>query len=144
MKYINKVLIAVDLSENTTTQMEIAAPIVAQLGCDVMLLHCIPSLSQVPSEYMPHENIALFMEETILSIRKQLEKIQHDFFKQTNVIIESPVGEPITVINEYATRYACSLIMMGKSYKNSLEKIFLGSVASTIVSSSNLPILLLG
>lgn len=144
MKDIKKVLIAVDLSENTRLHLQTATPIVEQLSCDVVLLHCIPSLNQLPSEYMPHENIALFMEETITAIRSQLQELSQEFLSKTNVIIETPVGEPITLINEYATRYGCYIIMIGKSYKNSFERFFLGSVASSLVSSSKQPILLLG
>ena len=144
MKYIKKVLVAVDLSENTMSQMNAVAPILEQLGCDMILLHCIPSLHQLPSEYMPHENIAIFMEETISTIRVQLEDLYEKYLSNVNVIIETPVGEPITLINEYATRYGCSMIIIGKSCKNSFERFFLGSVASKLLSSSSLPILLLG
>lgn len=144
MKHVKKILMAVDLSENTPSQMEAGAPILEQLGCSMILIHCIPPLSQLPSEYIPHENIAFFMEETISTIRSQLEDLYKQYLSHIEVIIETPVGDPIKLINEYATRYNCSMVIMGKSCKNPFERFFLGSVASNLLSSSSLPILLLG
>ncbi|MDE7469710.1 MAG: universal stress protein [Desulfovibrionaceae bacterium] len=144
MKHITKVLMAVDLSEHTQSHMKTGTPILEQLGCTVVLIHCIPPLHELPSEYIPHENVALFIEEAVSAIHEQLQGVAQKYLSHLDVIIETPIGEPIVCINDYAIRYGCSMIIIGKSYKNTLERFFLGSVASTLVSSSNLPILLLG
>lgn len=51
------------------------------------------------------------------------------------------VGNPVTVIPDYARRQACSLIVMGSHGHGRIEALMVGSVTQGVLATSHVPVL---
>ncbi|MGL4722480.1 MAG: universal stress protein [Desulfovibrionaceae bacterium] len=136
MEPIKKILVAIDFSPITSTILEYARFFAKQCSARVILVHSVPSLDQIPTEYLPHENLNTFITDTLSSTKKNLEELATTYLHDIPTDIQIPMGEAVGSILEIVNNQQCDLIIIGATSKNTLEKIFLGSVAEKLASIS--------
>lgn len=145
-----KVLLAVDLSEPPAT-IQKALRMIAPYDAELMVLHVIPpapaasatSLDSVTGGFTAYDIYDPALEK---HIEKAEEHAFHEFLTER---FDEPVraalrhGHPAECILEDAASKDADLIILAHRPQSTLERLLLGSVASTVVRKSTLPTLLI-
>lgn len=142
MTKFTKALISVALTEENVAIAKEALQFVHSIQAEAVLLHCLSEMTYIPSEYLPQENLGPLMDDNVKNAVKELNKIK-DLFPEVPTEVIVNFEEPLHGIKNAISEYNCDLVILGASTKSRLEKFFLGSVASNVINSINIPVLLL-
>jgi nucleotide-binding universal stress UspA family protein len=141
MPVINKILVAVDLSSQSSTVADYALCLAKSLGSEIMAVYIAPSSNQYVGFHVPASSIENFTGEVI----KGAEQSMKDFVKEkfSGVTAQGKVvsGYAAEEIIEQAREYGADLIVMGTHGRVGLDRILFGSVAEKVVKSSLVPVL---
>lgn len=135
---IKKVLIPTDFSELSDQAIDIALPIVKQLGAEVIFLHVIERLDH------PDDMTALF-DEGYAFMMDRSRALLNDLViraNQENMTGESEIanGTPYIEILRMAEKMGADLIIMGTHGRKGLNHMLMGSQAERVVRMAVCPV----
>lgn len=145
---MQKVLIAIDYNPVSEKIAKQGYELAKNLNCEVCLIHVIADESYYEmsySEFMGYVPV----KDDIEKIKKndELHKVGLDlliaateFIKDPNVQTHVAEGKPAEAILNYADQWGADIIVLGTHSHNTLEKIFLGTVASKIIEDTKIPV----
>jgi len=141
---MNKIIVAVDLSDLAGAAVESAAVFAAAFKSQVRILHVevpVPTYigNEIVQPVMPiddeEENTRISKDLTSMAEYLQKRGIEADFELMKGPVVES--------IIEKATGYNADLIILGAHNHGFLYRAFIGSVCSGVVKNSPCPVLII-
>lgn len=145
---MKKVLIALDYNPVAEQIAEAGYALAKKLNCEVCLVHVMADMSYYEisySEFMGYIPVApdieaLQQKETMQQLSEKLVKRAVEYLKDPNIKTHVAQGKPAEAILNYAEEWGADLIVMGTHSHSTLEKIFLGTVASTLIEKTKVPV----
>lgn len=142
MKPFDKILIAVDFSENSTYAFDYALTLAKQFNAELTLLHVINEPVDLRGFYVPHISFEQLEKEIESGAATMMEKFCQEKLKdfktyQTHIV----TGIPYEEIIRKAQEIDASLIVLGTHGRTGLDHIIFGSTAERVVRGSSCPVL---
>lgn len=135
MIQLNRILVPIDFSDNSTVALEYATALADLTGGRLFLLHVLQSpmgAGWAAEVYV--QPPAEFFEQIERDSRDQLSRILTDAQKkQYHAEIACVTGSPFLEILQYAKQQAIDLIVMGTHGRGAVSHILMGSVAERVV-----------
>ncbi|MBM4267753.1 MAG: universal stress protein [Deltaproteobacteria bacterium] len=139
---VRTILIATDFSEDAALAASAASRLVGEGGPDrrLVLLH-VYHYPVIFTQSAPPV-LAAKIEEVIHSARREIAALAARFERQ-GVHVETRIdeGTPARVILDHAEQLGADLIAMGTHGRSGLDRLFLGSTASKVLSAAPCPVL---
>ena len=144
---MKKVLIAIDYNPNNEPVVTEGHKLAKLMGAEVCLFHVLSEMRYYSMQYEPFMGLEGYpipmdyklQEEYINVARTYLEKTA-THLNDENVSIHLAEGDTARRILEYAEDWGADMIVMGTHSHSTLEKIFLGTVASTVLEKTKVPV----
>lgn len=138
----NKILVATDGSDNTARAIRYGIELARVANADVCAVYVLDT-SVFAS--MPMDAAWTSMYELLRAEGGEALKYVEEKCEQSSVPFEGVVldGHPAHEIVDYASENEIDLIVMGTLGKTGLDRILLGSVASTVAHTSNIPVMII-
>ncbi|MDR2050572.1 MAG: universal stress protein [Deltaproteobacteria bacterium] len=141
MLAIKKILVAVDLSPQSSSVADYAVVMAKALDASILAVYIAPSLGHYVGFHVPTSSIENFVGEVVNGAEKSMEEFVKEKFP--GVLAEGRVisGYAAEEIIRQAKEYNADMIIMGTHGRVGLDRILFGSVAEKVVKSSNIPVL---
>lgn len=133
MKLLEKILFATDFSKASESALDGVLPIVKSFDAEIILLHAIEHLPDVPQAYSRVNR----------AIQKKLRELQREIQRRGVACPHDPIlqiGKPSQMIRAIADRYDVNLIALGAGNKTADERFFLGSTAEKVIRTAAQPV----
>jgi len=140
-----KILLATDNSEQAKKAGE-SAIAMASLGGTIIVLYVIDTdyLNALPQQDLRERLDKNLREEGMNAVKSFKEKLEEEqcagHCKGVDLIPIIKEGKPADVILKTAEEEGVDQIVIGKSGKHRIEKLFLGSTADRVVRGANIPV----
>jgi nucleotide-binding universal stress UspA family protein len=137
-----KILIAIDFSENSTYAFDYALTLAKQFNSELTLLHVINEPVDLRGFYVPHISFEQLEKEIEAGAAVMMETFCREKMKdftgyQTCIV----TGVPYDEIIRKAQETDASLIVLGTHGRTGLDHIIFGSTAERVVRGSARPVL---
>lgn len=142
MKPFDKILTAIDFSENSEHAFEYALTLAKQFQSELIILHVINEPVDLRGFYVPH----ISFEQLEKEIEEGAQKMMAQFCQTrmgnfTNFQTAIITGIPNEEIIRKAADTGSSLIVLGTHGRTGLDHIIFGSTAERVVRSASCPVL---
>lgn len=142
MKQFERILIAVDFSDNSSYAFDYALSLAKQFDSELLLLHVINEPVDLRGFYVPHISFEQLEKEIAAGAAVMMEqfcqeKMQGYSNYKTNIVTGTPFDEIIRKANETEA----SLIVIGTHGRTGLDHIIFGSTAERVVRGATCPVL---
>lgn len=142
MKTFDKILTAIDFSENSDHAFDYALTLARQFQSELIVLHVINEPVDLRGFYVPHISFEQLEKEIADGAEKMMEKFcqakMGDFTNYQTAIVS---GIPYDEIIRKAEENAVSLIVLGTHGRTGLDHLIFGSTAERVVRSASCPVL---
>jgi nucleotide-binding universal stress UspA family protein len=142
MKPFNKILTAIDFSENSDYAFDYALTLAKQFDSQLAILHVINEPVDLRGFYVPHISFEQLEKEIEEGAEKMMAKFcglkMGDFTNFTTSIV---TGIPYEEIIRTAEEAAASLIVLGTHGRTGLDHLIFGSTAERVVRGASCPVL---
>jgi universal stress protein A len=142
MKTFEKILVAIDFSENSDYAFEYALTLARQFRAELTLMHVINEPVDLRGFYVPHISFEQLEKEIEEGAFKMMDKFCSarlgDFSGYKTAIVS---GIPYEEIIRKAEETGASLIVMGTHGRTGLDHLIFGSTAERVVRSASCPVL---
>jgi len=142
MKPFDKILAAIDFSENSEHAFEYALTLAKQFHSELIILHVINEPVDLRGFYVPHISFEQLEKEIEEGAQKMMEQFCQtrvgDFTTYQTAIV---TGIPNEEIIRKAADTGSSLIVLGTHGRTGLDHIIFGSTAERVVRSASCPVL---
>jgi nucleotide-binding universal stress UspA family protein len=142
MKPFEKILIAIDFSENSAYAFDYALTLAKQFDSELTIIHVINEPVDLRGFYVPHISFEQLEKEIEAGATTMMEKFCQDklgdFTGYTTSII---TGIPYDEITRKAQEIGASLIVLGTHGRTGLDHIIFGSTAERVVRAASCPVL---
>jgi len=142
MKPFEKILVAIDFSENSDYAFNYALELSKQFNGELTVMHVINEPVDLRGFYVPHISFEQLEKEIEEGAAKMMEKFcteQLGGFSNYKTAIVS--GIPYEEIIRKAKETGSSLIVMGTHGRTGLDHLIFGSTAERVVRSASCPVL---
>jgi nucleotide-binding universal stress UspA family protein len=127
-----KVLVAIDQKPSSQAIVDALVKMHWYEGTEIHLISAVAPDNNHAS-YEQHESrVAQELESLASELRKSL--------RQCEITSSARPGSPEAVILEQADEHQADLIVLGSNCKNTLERLFLGSVCQAVIDGANCPV----
>lgn len=144
---MEKVLIAIDYNPVSEKVAEAGYDLAKKLGAEVCLLHVIAEMSYYTTQYPTFMGYDGYGVTTDLSVASEMRKYTEEFLESAAKHLNDPSvsthlveGDTPNAILDYAEEWGADLIVMGTHSHSTLEKLFLGTVASKVLEKTPIPV----
>jgi nucleotide-binding universal stress UspA family protein len=142
MKPFEKILTAIDFSENSEHAFEYALTLAKQFQAELTIMHVINEPVDLRGFYVPHISFEQLEKEIEEGAEKMMEKFcQTRMGAFTNYQTAIVTGIPYEEIIRKAEDTGSSLIVLGTHGRTGLDHIIFGSTAERVVRSASCPVL---
>lgn len=129
-----------DFSKNAQIALPFAAEIAARTGSKLILFHA----SQSAMDFAP--NFEEAKKEAIKNAEKEFEKLinelkEDDTYSDLEIATILQSGHPTVGLMEKSKEYDCGIIVMGTKGATGDRNVIFGSVASSVINKSRIPVL---
>lgn len=142
MKTFEKILIAIDFSENSEYAFEYALTLATQFQAELTILHVINEPVDLRGFYVPHISFEQLEKEIEEGAEKMMEKFcqtrMGDFSNYKTAIV---TGIPYEEVIKKAEDTGSSLIVLGTHGRTGLDHLIFGSTAERVVRGASCPVL---
>lgn len=142
MKTFEKILTAIDFSENSEYAFEYALTLATQFQAELTIMHVINEPVDLRGFYVPHISFEQLEKEIEEGAEKMMEKFcqtrMGDFSNYKTTIV---TGIPYEEIIKKAEDTNSSLIVLGTHGRTGLDHLIFGSTAERVVRSASCPVL---
>lgn len=142
MKPFERILIAIDFSENSTYAFDCALMLARQFNARLTVMHVINEPIDLRGFYVPHISFEQLEKEIEAGATEMMEAFCRDKLSEYKNFETSVVtGIPYEEIIRKAQEIDASLIVVGTHGRTGLDRIIFGSTAARVVRSSPHPVL---
>jgi len=142
MKPFEKILIAIDFSENSDYAFSYALMLARQFDAHLTLLHVINEPVDLRGFYVPHISFEQLEKEIEEGAEKMLATFCRDNLGNfSNYATAIVTGIPYEEIIRTAGEVGASLIVLGTHGRTGLDHLIFGSTAERVVRSASCPVL---
>ena len=142
MKTFEKILIAIDFSENSEYAFEYALTLATQFQAELTILHVINEPVDLRGFYVPHISFEQLEKEIEEGAEKMMEKFcQTRMGAFSNYKTAIVTGIPYEEIIKKAEDTGSSLIVLGTHGRTGLDHLIFGSTAERVVRGASCPVL---
>jgi nucleotide-binding universal stress UspA family protein len=142
MKPFEKILTAIDFSENSDFAFEYALTLAKQFQAELTIMHVINEPVDLRGFYVPHISFEQLEKEIEEGAEKMMEKFcQSSLAGFNNYKTAIVTGIPYEEIIRKADDIGSSLIVLGTHGRTGLDHIIFGSTAERVVRSASCPVL---
>ena len=142
MKTFEKILIAIDFSENSEFAFEYALTLAMQFQSELMIMHVINEPVDLRGFYVPHISFEQLEKEIEEGAEKMMQKFcQSRMGAYSNYQTTIVTGIPYEEIIKKAEDTGSSLIVLGTHGRTGLDHLIFGSTAERVVRSASCPVL---
>ena len=142
MKPFNKILTAIDFSENSDYAFDYALTLAKQFDSQLTVVHVINEPVDLRGFYVPHISFEQLEKEIEEGAEKMMAKFcsskMGDFTNFTTSIV---TGIPYEEIIRSAQEANASLIVIGTHGRTGLDHLIFGSTAERVVRGASCPVL---
>lgn len=144
---MQKVLIAIDYNPVSEKVAEAGYDLAMKLGAQVCLIHVVADVNYYSTQYptfMGYDGYGMTADLTVASeMRKYAEEFLESaasHLKDPSVSTHLAEGDTANAVLDYAKEWNADLIVMGTHSHSTLEKLFLGTVASKVLEKTKIPV----
>jgi universal stress protein A len=142
MQSFDKILIAIDFSENSTYAFDCALMLARQFNARLTVMHVINEPIDLRGFYVPHISFEQLEKEIEAGARDMMEKFcREKMGDYGNYVTSIVTGIPYEEIIRTAREIDASLIVVGTHGRTGLDHIIFGSTAERVVRNSPCPVL---
>lgn len=146
MKDITRIVVPVDLDQNTQKLVDFAISMANKLGSEIAFFHSVQPIESVAMGEMAMVHFSY--DEFNTAHVTQAEENLAEFIKNAEVKCEKcrskvVLGDAVDTILDFAKDENADMILMGTHGKRGLEKILLGSVAHRVLQNAHCPVLVM-
>ena len=142
MKPFDKILTAIDFSENSDYAYDYALSLAKKFDSQLIILHVINEPVDLRGFYVPHISFEQLEKEIEEGAEKMMAKFcgskMGDFTNFTTSIV---TGIPYEEIIRSAEEASASLIVLGTHGRTGLDHLIFGSTAERVVRGASCPVL---
>jgi universal stress protein A len=142
MKPFERILIAIDFSENSDYAFDYALTLARQFQSELTVMHVINEPVDLRGFYVPHISFEQLEKEIEEGAEKMMESFcrekMGDFARYKTDIV---TGIPYEEINRKAEASGASLIVLGTHGRKGIDHLIFGSTAERVVRSATCPVL---
>jgi nucleotide-binding universal stress UspA family protein len=138
----DKILVAVDGSENALQALKEAVNLAKALPAKIMILNVQPSFQTFHTKLFINEDIIRDYQNELF---ENATKSAIEYLKATDVEYEVKllIGDPVQKICQYADEVAPRFIFLGSRGLGMIKKTVLGSVSNGVLHETKTPILII-
>lgn len=141
MPNINKILCALDLSDQSKSVAEYAVMLAKMSGAQIVAVYVAPTLTQYTGFHVPPNTIDNFVGEIVSGAERSMQDFVSENFPGIEAKGTVVVGYAAEEILTLAESEAVDLIVMGTRGRKGIDLILFGSVAEKVVKSAHCPVL---
>lgn len=142
MKPFERILTAIDFSENSDYAFEYALMLAKQFDAELNIVHVINEPVDLRGFYVPHISFEQLEKEIEEGAMKMMEKFcQSRLSGFSNFKTSIVTGIPYEAIIKKAEDINASLLVLGTHGRTGLDHLIFGSTAERIVRSASCPVL---
>ena len=142
MEKIEKILVALDFSENSEHAFNYAYTLAKNFNARLILIHVVHEALDLRGFYLPHISFDVLDKEVEEGANKMMEKFCHyhlgDFPNYESSVV---IGVPYMEILKKAKEEKVSMIVMGTQGLTGVAHLLFGSTAETVLRNAKCPIL---
>lgn len=145
---MEKVLIAIDYSPAAEKVAEAGNKLAKKMNAEVCLMHVTADIREYGMQYpafFGYEGYAAIPVD--VNVENELDEMAKDFLKKAAEHLDNDKlqtklteGDAAEEILEFAEEWKADLIVLGAHSYTALEKLFVGSVASTVLKKTEIPL----
>ncbi len=153
---MEKILVAKDLSEQSSEVIRYALELAAKFHAQVYVLHVMPtvdsSVLNMVAMTMGADKLAKLNAQNEAEVAEKTRQQLHDIIKTEAALLKEDLlhpplvevhhGEPVAMILDVAERLKVDMIVIGSHSKGKLHYAFLGSVATKVLDKSHRPVVM--
>ena len=144
---MKKVLITLDYNPNSEKVVKMGYEIAQLMQAEVCLFHVLADVRFYGMQYEPFMGYEGYAFPIDYNIQNEYVKVAKDYLEKTkihlkgeNITTHLAEGETSRTILEYSEEWKADLIVMGTHSHGTLEKLFLGTVASSVLEKTKIPV----
>lgn len=144
---MKKVLITLDYNPNSEKVVNKGKELAQLMDAEICLLHVLADVRYYGMQYEPFMGYEGYAFPVDFRIQEEFVKVAKDYLNKTanhldadNVTTHLAEGDTAKSILEYAEEWRADVIVMGTHSHGTLEKIFLGTVASSVLEHTKIPV----
>jgi nucleotide-binding universal stress UspA family protein len=142
MKQFEKILVAVDFSDNSSYAFDYALSLAKQFNSELLLLHVINEPVDLRGFYVPHISFEQLEKEIAAGAAIMMEQFcQEKMQDYSNYKTAIVTGTPFDEIIRKANEFEASLVVIGTHGRTGLDHIIFGSTAERVVRGAACPVL---
>lgn len=142
MKQFEKILVAVDFSDNSSYAFDYALALAKQFDSELLLLHVINEPVDLRGFYVPHISFEQLEKEIAAGAAIMMEQFcQEKMQDYSNYQTAIVTGTPFDEIIRKSSETDASLIVIGTHGRTGLDHIIFGSTAERVVRGATCPVL---
>jgi nucleotide-binding universal stress UspA family protein len=140
---ISNIIVPTDFSEAATQAMQYALSLAKKLKASVHVLH-INQVAMIDAT-MPAETYQMFVKEIEDQTQDQLKKLEKEYLETSGIkyTCNSKYGFVADEICDFALQQEADLIVLGTTGASGAAEILFGSNASSVVSKTQIPVMVI-
>lgn len=144
---MKKVLITLDYNPNSEKVVKMGYEMAQLMGAEVCLFHVLTDVRFYGMQYDPFMGYEGYAFPVNYDIQNEFVKVAKDYLEKTkahlngeNITTHLTEGDTAKMVLEYSEEWNADMIVMGTHSHSTLEKLFLGTVASSVLERTKIPV----
>src|SRR5690554_3803088 len=144
---MKKVLITIDYNPNSEKVVRMGYELAQLMEAEVCVIHVLSDVGYYGMQYEPFMGYDGYVFPVDYDIQNEYVKVAKDYLEKTKSHLEDEhisthlaEGDTSKSLLEYAEKWGADLIVMGTHSHSTLEKLFLGTVASSVLERTKIPV----
>ncbi len=140
-------MITLDYNPNSEKVVNMGYELAKLMNAEICLFHVLSEVQYYGMQYEPFMGYEGYAFPVDYKIQEEFVKVAQDYLDKAkehlngnNISTHLAEGDTAKKILEYAEEWKADLIVMGTHSHSTLEKIFLGTVASSILEHTKIPV----
>jgi len=144
---MKKIIITVDYNPNSEKVVNMGHELAQLMQAEICLFHVLADVRYYGMQYEPFMGYEGYAFPVDYTMQEEYVKVAQDYLDKTanhlggnNITTHLAEGDTSQKILEYAEEWNADVIVMGTHSHSTLEKIFLGTVASSVLEKTKIPV----
>lgn len=144
---MKKILIAIDYNPNSEKVVNKGCELANITGAEVCLLHVLSDMRYYSMQFQPFMGYEGYAFPSDYNIQQEYVNVAKDYLEKTakhlkvdKVSTHLAEGDTARKVLEYAETWQADVIVMGTHSHSTLEKLFLGTVAMSVLERTKIPV----
>lgn len=144
---MKKVLITLDYNPNSEKVVNMGYELAKLMDAEVCLFHVLAEVRYYGMQFEPFMGYEGYAFPVDFRIQEEFVNVAKDYLEKTathlggnNISTHLAEGDTAQKILEYAEEWKADVIVMGTHSHGALERLFLGTVASSVLERTKIPV----